>query len=201
MNKTVFIDPGWSVRPVAGRIGAEISGVRLHGDLPERTVEGIRRALNQHKVLFFRGQNHLDDDEQEAFGRLLGEIVGHRTLPPPARRPANARWSSAVFCRSSWAYSRADSAYLIAILQSHVTRLENTVRWRWADGDVAIWDNRATQHYAIDDYRKEPRVMHRVTVAGDVPVGVGGRRGVARKRPMTVVSALVAGPELLQVPA
>jgi taurine dioxygenase len=70
-------------------------------------------------------------------------------------------------------YSQADSAHLVAILQSHVTRLENTARWRWAEGDVAIWNNRATQHYAIDDFGKEPRVMRRVTVAGDVPVSVG----------------------------
>jgi taurine dioxygenase len=61
-----------------------------------------------------------------------------------------------------------------------VTCLENTVRWRWTPGDLAIWDNRATQHYAIDDYGDLPRRMHRVTVAGDVPVGVDGRRSVAR---------------------
>jgi Taurine catabolism dioxygenase TauD, TfdA family len=53
------------------------------------------------------------------------------------------------------------------------------VRWRWAPGDLAIWDNRATQHYAIDDYGDLPRRMHRITVAGDVPVGVGGRLSLA----------------------
>ena len=97
-------------------------------------------------------------------------------------------------------YPQVDSAHLVAILQSHVPRLENTVRWRWAAGDVAIWDNRATQHYAIDDYGKEPRVMRRVTVAGDVPVSVGGRHSVARKRP-TTVTVPEAGPERLRVPA
>ena len=66
MSETVSIYPGWSVRPVAGRIGAEISGVRLDGDLADKTIEDIRRALDRHKVLFFRDQNHLDDDEQEA---------------------------------------------------------------------------------------------------------------------------------------
>jgi alpha-ketoglutarate-dependent taurine dioxygenase len=55
------------------------------------------------------------------------------------------------------------------------TRLENTVRWRWAPGDLAMWDNRATQRYAIDDYADLPRRMHRVTVAGDLAVSVDGQ--------------------------
>ena len=53
--------------------------------------------------------------------------------------------------------SASDSRYLFELFQRHVTRLENTVRWRWAPGDLAIWDNRATQHYAIDDYGDLPR--------------------------------------------
>ena len=68
-----------------------------------------------------------------------------------------------------------DSDHLLATFQAHVTRLENTVRWRWAVGDVAIWDNRATQHYAINDYGDQHRVVRRATVAGDVPVSVDGR--------------------------
>jgi taurine dioxygenase len=75
--------------------------------------------------------------------------------------------------------STSDSRYLFELFQRHVTRLENTVRWRWAPGDLAIWDNRATQHYAIDDYGDLPRRMHRITVAGDIPVGVDGRRSTA----------------------
>jgi taurine dioxygenase len=66
------------------------------------------------------------------------------------------------------------------MLQDHVTRLENTVRWRWSVGDVAIWDNRATQHKAIDDYGEERRIVRRVTIAGPVSVGVDGRHGKRR---------------------
>jgi taurine dioxygenase len=73
----------------------------------------------------------------------------------------------------------SESADLIRMLQAYVTRPENTVRWRWRPGDVAIWDNRATQHYAIKDYGKERRRMERVTTAGDPVIGIDGSASVA----------------------
>ena len=77
-------------------------------------------------------------------------------------------------------YSGNDSRRLFEILQGHVVRLENTVRWRWQHGDVAVWDNRATQHHAINDYGDHHRVVRRVTVSGDAPLSVDGRRSVDR---------------------
>jgi taurine dioxygenase len=68
---------------------------------------------------------------------------------------------------------------LIRIFQDYVTRPENTVRWQWRVGDLAIWDNRATQHIAVYDYGSAHRRGERVTVAGPVPVGVDGRQSVA----------------------
>ena len=53
------------------------------------------------------------------------------------------------------------------------------MRWRWRAGDLAIWDNRATQHIAVYDYGAAHRRAERVTVAGPVPVGVDGRPSVA----------------------
>ena len=85
------------------------------------------------------------------------------------------------FVRSFVGLSTADFADLFSLLQRHVTRLENTVRWTWRDGDVAIWDNRATQHYAVADYDDQPRLLHRITVAGDVPIGISGDTSVVRK--------------------
>ena len=70
----------------------------------------------------------------------------------------------------------AESSALFQLLQNRVTRLENTVRWTWQQGDVAIWDNRATQHYAVADFDNHPREVRRVTVAGDVPIGTDGQR-------------------------
>ncbi len=85
------------------------------------------------------------------------------------------------FARTVLGFSPQASRDLIQILQDYVTRPEQTVRWRWRAGDLAIWDNRATQHYAIFDYGSEHRRGERVTVAGPVPVGVDGRPSVAIK--------------------
>lgn len=63
----------------------------------------------------------------------------------------------------------AESDALLRFLFAHATRPEFTIRWRWQENDVAFWDNRITQHYAVDDYRPQRRVMHRATVLGDRP--------------------------------
>jgi alpha-ketoglutarate-dependent taurine dioxygenase len=70
--------------------------------------------------------------------------------------------------------SRTESKDLLRLLQAYVTRPENTLRHHLAVGDVVIFDNRTTQHYAADDYGDLPRKLHRVTVAGTVPVGADG---------------------------
>ncbi|MBT1516668.1 TauD/TfdA family dioxygenase [Bradyrhizobium sp. SRL28] len=73
-----------------------------------------------------------------------------------------------------------DSQRLFDLFQAHITRPENTVRWNWKEGDVAIWDNRATQHYAVNDYGDQHRVVRRATIDGEVPVSVDGRCSVTR---------------------
>ena len=76
-------------------------------------------------------------------------------------------------------HNAAESVDIMRIIQSYVTRPENTVRWTWEEGDVAIWDNRSTQHYAIYDYGEERRRMQRVTTAGTPIAGLDGRPSVA----------------------
>ena len=83
------------------------------------------------------------------------------------------------FARSVVGFSPQASRDLIRILQDYSIRPEHTVRWKWREGDLAIWDNRATQHYAIFDYGTAHRRGERVTVAGPVPVGLDGRPSVA----------------------
>ncbi|PJM92245.1 TauD/TfdA dioxygenase family protein [Streptomyces sp. CB01373] len=72
--------------------------------------------------------------------------------------------------------SRAESAAILEMLLEQAVRPEYTVRFRWEPGSVAFWDNRATIHLAPGDsaHLGHPRIMHRVMLAGDVPVGVDG---------------------------
>ncbi|MFE3993499.1 TauD/TfdA dioxygenase family protein [Streptomyces goshikiensis] len=272
-----------TVTRLGGRIGAELGGVRLAGDLPAGTVAEIRGALLAHKVVFFRGQDHLDEAGHEAFARLLGAPVAHPTVPSADGRyalgidshhgaranqwhtdvtfvPAYPAFSvlravtippyggNTLWANTATAYARLpeplrvladslravhtneydyadalpealaqyrevftstkfltehpvvrvhpetgertlllgnfvqrikgltgqDSRALIDLFQAHVERPENTVRWQWRAGDVAIWDNRATQHYGVDDSDDHERTLRRVTVDGDVPVGPDG---------------------------
>jgi taurine dioxygenase len=65
--------------------------------------------------------------------------------------------------------SAGESQALLNFLFAQAGRPELTVRWNWRVNDIAFWDNRVTQHYAIADYLPERRTMHRATVNGDKP--------------------------------
>lgn len=62
----------------------------------------------------------------------------------------------------------AESDAILRFLNQHIQKPEYVVRWSWKPNAVAFWDNRITQHYAVDDYRDE-RVMHRAAILGDKP--------------------------------
>jgi taurine dioxygenase len=74
-------------------------------------------------------------------------------------------------------HTAADSDRIKAIFQDHITKLENTMRWRWRQHDVVIWDNFATQHKVINDWGSQPRVVRRWTLKGFAPVSIDGRTG------------------------
>jgi taurine dioxygenase len=129
---------------------------------------------------------HRRDDELSVHGIAQYREVFVRTLheaehPVVRVHPETGERSLLLghFAKKFVGLSSGDSQRLLSVLQGHVIRLENTVRWRWQQGDVVIWDNRATQHYAINDYGDAKRVVRRVTLAGDVPVSVDGRRSQA----------------------
>lgn len=124
------------------------------------------------------------DDANETVTAHRREFVStvHQTEHPAVRvHPETGERSLLLggFAHKVLGLSPQSSRDLIRLLQELVVRPENTVRWKWRVGDLAIWDNRATQHYAIHDYGSAHRRGERVTVAGPVPVGVDGRPSVA----------------------
>jgi alpha-ketoglutarate-dependent sulfate ester dioxygenase len=271
---------------LGANIGARIDGVRLCRGVDTSTAAAINAALLEHKVIFFREQDDLDDAGQLAFARTLGTpTTAHPTvtsrgtrllpidsrfdkanswhtdvtfvdripkasllravtlpsyggttawasteaaydqLPDPLRALAETLWAIHTnaydyatprdsftaeerqyreefmsdhyetehpvvrvhpetgrrvlllgqFVKRFVGLNTTESATLYNLLQARITKLENTIRWSWEPGDLAIWDNRATQHYAVADYDDQLRMLHRVTLAGDVPVDVNGR--------------------------
>ena len=65
--------------------------------------------------------------------------------------------------------AKKESDDLLAFLFAHVHKPEFSVRWRWKPNTLAMWDNRSTQHYAVNDYLPHRRVMHRATLKGSRP--------------------------------
>ncbi|WP_374022771.1 TauD/TfdA dioxygenase family protein [Mycobacterium sp. HNNTM2301] len=117
-------------------------------------------------------------DTQRAF-RQAFEKPDFRTEHPVVRvHPETGERTLLLgdFVRGFVGLDSYESSVLFEMLQRRITMPENTIRWNWAPGDVAIWDNRATQHRAVDDYDDQPRLMHRVTLMGDVPFNIHRER-------------------------
>ncbi len=67
--------------------------------------------------------------------------------------------------------TEAESRPLLEFLYQHCVRPEWTCRFNWEAASLAIWDNRCTVHYAVNDYDGQRRLMYRTTVVGEPPVG------------------------------
>src|ERR1700712_1880476 len=103
------VAPTLTVKPVAGYIGADISGVDLTRNLDDATIAGIRAALLKHKVLFFRDQ-HIDHAQQIAFAGRFGKLTPahpHEDAPPegfPEIFPIDSRRYEAKFGKRKVTY-------------------------------------------------------------------------------------------------
>lgn len=133
----------------------------------------------------------MQTDEQKSY-RDRFEKIDFRTEHPVVRVHPETGERTLVagdFVRGFVGLDTYESQTLLELLQRRITMPENTIRWNWESGDVAVWDNRATQHRAVDDYDDQYRLMHRVTLMGDVPVDVHGQRSrVVSGPPLALVS-------------
>lgn len=171
------------------------NSVSAYDDLPAslRAFADGAWAVHSNAYDYVEAAQELSDDLKER--RKVFTSTLFETLHPVVRvHPESQERGLFIggFVRQIRELKPADSADLVRILQSYVTRPENTVRWRWRVGDVAFWDNRATQHYAVADYGRQARHVQRVTLAGDVPVGVDGTRSVAIKGDSSAYTPRVA---------
>ncbi|MDI3403765.1 TauD/TfdA dioxygenase family protein [Streptomyces cavernicola] len=138
-----------------------------YDNLPEDVRTRIDRATAEHDFLpgfrRFYGPERLAP-MQDLFPPVTHPVV--RTHPENGRRMLFVNTS---FTTRIHGLERAESDELLRLLfqQAHVPEFQ--VRFRWQAGDIAFWDNRATQHYAVNDYGDARRVAERVAIAGDRP--------------------------------
>ncbi len=134
----------------------------------QRMLEGMHAV---HGSAHIFGASGVHKNNPEAVGRygnqhLVGEDVLH---PVVIRHPLSGRkalYVNPAFTLRFENWSAEDSRPLLEHLYRHASRPEFTCRFRWCEGSIAFWDNRATWHYAANDYHGERRLMHRITVAG-----------------------------------
>jgi len=97
-----------------------------------------------------------------------------RTHPETGRKILFVNWTYAIRFQDM---TEEESAPLLEFLNRHSQRPEFQIRFRWRKGSLALWDNRSTQHIAVNDYAGYRRVMDRVTIAGDRPFFKEGEGG------------------------
>ncbi|MFI0511739.1 TauD/TfdA dioxygenase family protein [Streptomyces sp. WSLK1-5] len=134
-------------------------------------------------------------DEEQAARRAQFTSIRYRTAHPVVRvHPLTGERGLFIggFAQRIVGLSRGESRKLLDILQAYVTRPENLLRHRWSENQLVLFDNRITQHYAVDNYDGLPRRLHRVTVAGDVPVGVEGKESWSIEGDASHYSAVAA---------
>lgn len=137
----------------------------------QRTLEGLRVMHSARRSYGPQGA-YADDDlksmrisaSEEALKEVAHPCI--RTHPETGRRILFVNWVYAIRFEGM---TEEESAPLLDFLNRHSQRPEFQIRFRWRQGSLALWDNRSTQHLAVNDYAGYRRVMDRVTIAGDKP--------------------------------
>jgi alpha-ketoglutarate-dependent taurine dioxygenase len=172
-------DVSWRELPSLGSVLHAIDVPSIGGDTVWADMEAAYEGLPDEV------KEQIDDavavhDFANSFGRGLDakQLEERRKEFPPARHPvvrthpASGRrciYVNAVFTSHIEGLSEQQSDELLARLCTQAQTPEYQCRFRWSKGSLAFWDNRSTQHYAVNDYWPQNRTMERVTIIGGPP--------------------------------
>lgn len=136
----------------------------------KNTLRGLKGVHSSRHV--FGAQSRYVQKGEDTAGRLGNTEAATQDAVHPLviRHPISGRESIYVnpgFTIGIEGWTDAEAEPFLKILYDHIAKPEHTYRFQWAPGSMAFWDNRATWHYAVNDYHGERRLMHRITVEGE----------------------------------
>ncbi len=153
-------------------IGGDTLWASMHAAydaLPDSIKQQLQPLYAVHDMGSFRNAALGPRNDVEALNRTLA-TTGSAVHQVVGRHPVSGRrilYVNQSFTRHIVGMSTHDSDRLLHYLYNHANRPEFQVRFHWHKGTLAMWDNRASQHYAVADYAPAYRCMHRVTVLND----------------------------------
>jgi alpha-ketoglutarate-dependent taurine dioxygenase len=133
----------------------------------KKTLKELR-AVHSSRHVFGVKAHQANPDRQ---GRLLNAEAATQDAVHPViiRHPESGRhilYVNSNFTTHFEGWTARESKPLLDFLYQHAARPEFQTRFKWQEGSIAFWDNRATWHYALNDYQGERRLMHRITIEG-----------------------------------
>jgi len=135
------------------------------------TLAGMR-AVHSSRHVFGVEAKRLSEPGNDLKGRLRNPELATQDAVHPVviRHPGSGRQALYVnpgFTLRFDGWTAEESKPLLDYLYQHAARPEFQCRFRWRPGSVAFWDNRATWHYAVNDYHGARRLLHRITLEGE----------------------------------
>jgi taurine dioxygenase len=133
-------------------------------------LTAMHSARRPYGINAARAQEYGPSSMRFNFSEKAHDEIEHPVVRTHGETGRKALYVNRTFTLRFKDMTEAESAPLLNYLCDHAVRPEFTCRFRWQQGSLAFWDNRAVQHNAINDYHGRRRLMHRVTIEGERPV-------------------------------